>query len=113
MRVSTLLMYHPHVAWQHESIYTSIRTLLMKLVGFSTSSDECVSAGGRRRILNKDYTLLRDDQDPDDVEESNKKSGASAWRLVGLAKEQAFVRPSSQMLSQTASRGSRRHKADA
>ncbi|CAK0787881.1 hypothetical protein CVIRNUC_011103 [Coccomyxa viridis] len=47
--------------------------------------------GGRRRILNKDYTLLRDDQDPDDVEESNKKSGASAWRLVGLAKEQAFV----------------------
>ena len=52
--------------------------------------------GGRRRILNKDYTLLRDDQDPDDVEESNKKSGASAWRLVGLAKEQAFVRSRSQ-----------------
>ena len=46
--------------------------------------------GGRRRILNKDYTLLKDDQDPDDIEMPG-KSGASAWRLVGLAKEQALV----------------------
>ena len=48
--------------------------------------------GGRRRILNKDYTLLRDDQDPDDIEVASKKSGASAWRLIGLAKEQALVK---------------------
>ncbi len=47
--------------------------------------------GGRRRILSKDYTLLRDDQDPDDIEIASKKSGASAWRLIGLAKDQAFV----------------------
>ena len=47
--------------------------------------------GGRRRILSKDYTLLRDDQDPDDIEVASKKSGASAWRLIALAKEQALV----------------------
>lgn len=47
--------------------------------------------GGRRRVLSKDYTLLRDDQDPDDIESGQNKNGASAWRLVGLAKEEAFV----------------------
>jgi hypothetical protein len=47
--------------------------------------------GGRRRILSKDYTLLREDQDPDDIESSQKKRGASAWRLISLAKEQALV----------------------
>ena len=47
--------------------------------------------GGRRRVLSKDYTLLREDQDPDDVESSSQKRSASAWRLISLAKEQALV----------------------
>ncbi|EIE23519.1 putative ABC transporter [Coccomyxa subellipsoidea C-169] len=38
--------------------------------------------GGRRRILSKDYTLLRDDQDADDIEIGQQRNGASAWRLV-------------------------------
>jgi hypothetical protein len=47
--------------------------------------------GGRRRILSKDYSLLREDQDPEDGEIAEQKSGASAMRLVALAKEEAFV----------------------
>ncbi|CAL8472139.1 g11681 [Coccomyxa elongata] len=47
--------------------------------------------GGRRRILSKDYTLLRDDQDAGDFETGQQRNGASAWRLISLAKEQAFV----------------------
>ena len=47
--------------------------------------------GGRRRILSKDYTLLRDDQDAGDIETGQQRNGASAWRLISLAKEQAFV----------------------
>jgi hypothetical protein len=47
--------------------------------------------GGRRRILSKDYTLLRDDQDADDIEVGQQRNGASAWRLVGLAKKESLV----------------------
>ena len=52
--------------------------------------------GGRRsRVALKDYTLLRDGLDEEELfgdAEAGRRRKASVWRLFGLAKKEVWVR---------------------